>query len=276
MKKQHGVVMLPNTNDRSQPGQYPCIAKKLSIDEGEIVYPKDTKLLWLCERTMELMPYKAQYLHFTSDEEPKIDEPVVRRWYPLQNSLTDAVVKHTQGLQSNSVSVKKIVASTDPSLGLPSIQQSFIQKYVESNGKIDKVQLEMIENWAQRHSIGKWDDCELTIKLTENNEVIVVDEPHTSKEYPVLTQRMNKDQSLEDAAENRYKTVPEKTKWICKDSFKEGADWREKQSTNEAIELIYNLFAQPALFNGYLKETSKRDPREVAKDLYNRIKGQKL
>ncbi len=33
---------------------------------------------------------------------------------------------------------------------------------------------------------------------------------------------MTQDERIEESAENRYKTVPEKTKWICKDSFKDG------------------------------------------------------
>lgn len=39
--------------------------------------------------------------------------------------------------------MKLVEGSTDKSLGLPLIPQSFVEKYVEAQGKIDKVKLEM-------------------------------------------------------------------------------------------------------------------------------------
>jgi hypothetical protein len=43
----------------------------------------------------------------------------------------------------------KIEATTDPSLNLPLIPQSFIEKYVEKQGKIDEVMIDINETFTQ-------------------------------------------------------------------------------------------------------------------------------
>lgn len=49
---------------------------------------------------------------------------------------------------------------------------------------------------------------------------------------------MTQEERIEKAAEAKYKTVPEKTKWICKDSFKDG--WKTCIETDE----FKNLYAE--------------------------------
>lgn len=50
---------------------------------------------------------------------------------------------------------KKIIASTDYTLGLPLIPEGFVKKYVELQGKIDKV---MVEYWDYIKEDEDWDD----------------------------------------------------------------------------------------------------------------------
>ena len=70
-------------------------------------------------------------------------------------------------LESESFATKKIEASTDPYLNLPLIPQSFIEKYVEKQGKIDEVMIELCDRllYDTPHVSG--------IKVRPDNTVIV-------------------------------------------------------------------------------------------------------
>jgi hypothetical protein len=83
-----------------------------------------------------------QHLYLVSDREIKegdwvlaTDENHVRVIAPFQFGFK-------QGEQ-------KVEATTDKSLGLPLIPQSFIEEYVQKQGKIDKVKIQM-ENWEPK------------------------------------------------------------------------------------------------------------------------------
>lgn len=75
----------------------------------------------------------------------------------------------------------KIVASSDKSLNLPQIPQSFIKQYVESGGSIDEVEIEYTD-WCDYDDDNTWgglDKADLRIKLDSNNCVIV----HSIKKF---------------------------------------------------------------------------------------------
>jgi len=84
--------------------------------------------------------------------------------------VTDEVVQYLEEeyLQTASkLKLRRIEASTDPSLNLPLIPQSFIEAYVKANGKIDEVSIETYMGDAK------------LIKTREDNTVII----HPTRTY---------------------------------------------------------------------------------------------
>lgn len=223
-----------------------------------IANPPDSRPIWTKLKLMEnplgntkhMAEYDPQHLYFTSEDDIKEGD-----WYihPFEDKVEKTEWAHIVTLMNQLPKAQKIIASTDPSLGLPAIPESFLKQYVESNGKIDKVQLQTCCLYGGKcPSKGAYDKqhlCKIGFELTDNNEVIVDTSVHCVKPTTILGRSSQVvmqissgiepqyqseykcvfDKALEDAAENRYKTVPEKTKWICKDSFKHGAQWQKEQ-----------------------------------------------
>ena len=115
---------------------------------------------------------QAQYLYFISDEEVK--EGDNGKWCYWNDNVID---KYTGG-KCEYGNPKVIIASTDPSLKLPSIPEEWIRtKYVPSNGAIKEVRLEMYNTQEHSKCYGAIEQGEWKLKLTSNNEVIIADEP---------------------------------------------------------------------------------------------------
>lgn len=83
------------------------------------------------------VPY-AQHLYLVSDREIKTGD-----YYCYKNSIpVKRLEKETVPITKD---YKKVEASTDPSLGLPLIPKSFIEEYVEKQGKIENVYIALRE-----------------------------------------------------------------------------------------------------------------------------------
>lgn len=94
---------------------------------------------------------QTQHLYILSDEEIKEGDYFMNTGTPVLSepaSLKDC----TYIKQNNLVSLKKIIVSTDQSLGLPRPSGSFIKKYCELGG-IDEVLVEYITTVAELGSI---------------------------------------------------------------------------------------------------------------------------
>ncbi len=135
MKNKYKVVMLPTENDRES--HY--ITKR---SDGEISY----------KRFNEIDPWtKPQHLYFLSNEEIKEDD---WKYCPNKGNGIDigkGLPKPNYGARitrggNACKDCRKIIASTDPSLHLPGIPQSFLRQYVAAQGKIDEVRLEITTN----------------------------------------------------------------------------------------------------------------------------------
>lgn len=144
--------------------------------------------------------------------------------------------------------VKKIVASTDLSLGLPDIPASFLQEYVKSNGKIDKVGLETeyLNGWSKL-LVEKANDpigLHTRLKLTDKNEVIVHADTDNWNLDTISINPLEKinhlvifepeDQELEDAATNYDKA--EHLVYNLNDAYTTGYKAAEEKLANEAVE----------------------------------------
>lgn len=147
----------------------------------------------------------------------------------------------------------KVIASTDPSLGLPAIPLTWIRDvYVPSNGSIKEVLLRTTKG-------GLWFNLDVL-----HNEVVIVDKPAWTSE-PISTVAIFTlkdgskkilevpiDQELEDAAKAEYlKRFPYPTsdnskqelECLSKQSgFKQGAvfgaNWKAEQVANDTMEFI--------------------------------------
>jgi hypothetical protein len=117
--------------------------------------------------------HNPQHLYFTSDEEIKEGD----WWISIANGIPP---NGPHNRKSMWVSNKKIVASTNLSLGLPAIPESFLKQYAAANGKIDKVKLslECVVCFSDNGECKRAKECceKLKLKLTITNEVVVVDE----------------------------------------------------------------------------------------------------
>lgn len=88
-------------------------------------------------RYANVLVEKAQHLYFTTDEEIKEGD-----WYIDDCNLIRQAVTSDKDYWDRRPTYKKIVTSTDKSLGLPQPSQAFIQKYCELGG-IDEVDIEL-------------------------------------------------------------------------------------------------------------------------------------
>lgn len=68
----------------------------------------------------------------------------------------------------------KIIATTDSSLGLPGIPESFIKEYVAANGAIDEVALQLIGVGQISTASGEWEENKKILRLTMKSEVIIL------------------------------------------------------------------------------------------------------
>ena len=131
--------------------------------------------------------YKPQHLYLTSDELIKEGD---WSYCSIPNCTRERIIKVTDDWNLDSLNrfrkegyESKIIATTNPECNLPTIPDSFLQKYVAANGNIDSVKLEMEkkeEALMREMDEGMYmrtDTQDLILKLTDKNEVVIVDEP---------------------------------------------------------------------------------------------------
>lgn len=155
MTKILNVLMLPDIGDRSRIDAYPCLAVKQIIVSEKIT--EKTKLIYLKERSISEMPYKAQHLYFISSE--KIKEKDYFLWisgmqgnkeiHQYHSDAGYAIKTYTDYNPSNESSILvnhsgylgKIIATTDKSLGLPLISQLFVEEYAKQQGSFKEMKV---------------------------------------------------------------------------------------------------------------------------------------
>lgn len=131
MKKTCKVIMLPTDK-----------ASKLCLaDDNKLVLSdKGEDLDYIINR---------QHLYITSDDEIKKGDWTIDIGCKEPHGRLTTIDNQTELDRyinaDNGYNIKKVIASTDPSLGLPLIPESFIQAYVKAEGKIDEVQVEYEE-----------------------------------------------------------------------------------------------------------------------------------
>lgn len=173
--------------------------------------------------------WQPQHLYFTSNEEIKEGGFALNKLAEKVDKVSSDMRRFEMSLHSPSW--RMIVASTDPSLGLPSIPEEWIRtKYVPANGKIDKVLLE-----TQLYDRGAAGNRVIysKLKLTDKNEVVIVD-----YKYESLLDSVLRDAELEDTAKKWNKPFIISQGGFGEMAFK--ADWKAHEEYLKNKEEISN------------------------------------
>ena len=134
-------------------------SEHLSKDDKPVICKYNNNFLEIDYEPLLVKDPVAQHLYFISDREIKEGDwfiDVTRDTYkkpflcdlgPTNNFIL------TKNINFPIEGCKKIEATTDSSLGLPLIGKSFIEKYVEKQGTIKEVMIEMVEivNCPENH-----------------------------------------------------------------------------------------------------------------------------
>ena len=134
---------------------------------------KNESSLWInCENKLKIhikdrmCPGKQefQYLYITLDEKLSKDE-----WYcsPM------GIVSRYNGIEKLPSNWRKIIATTDESLGLPQLSQQFIEKYIEEYNKgnqITEVLVEVEDYWV---NVAYSMDVAYRLKVDSQNQITI-------------------------------------------------------------------------------------------------------
>jgi len=252
MTKKCKVVMLPTGKDKRVNHILKVNSEWTSKYPSSRVMPKDEELYFgkkdsnigmdattICTNNLQywngyLVP---QHLYFISNEEIKEGDWV---YHYLNNELYQlfGIYKlYPVKLEF----IKKIVATTDPSLGLPAIQQSFLKKYVTAQGKIDEVELEMEEHPMNRATFAK---NNYILKLTKDNEVIVSEFSYIEDGKRVYDHGLSKEQAKEKLQELIDEViVVEKEKVLHPSSSMIHQVWVDKPDTPKEPHYISSIMS---------------------------------
>lgn len=226
------VVMLPTEDKTILKKFYMVDTYQLLFNQNHIIAPYQ-HLYFI---STDLIKKHDCYLESRYEREPFIDK-ADDSW---EDDKTDPLFgKNPEG-------TFKVIASTDPDLGLPAIPLTWIRDvYVPSNGSIKEVRLEMDfkeSDWVYQHR-GKW-----ILKLTPDNEVVIVVKPNILEMTLKATTLSDDfvDQELQDVANNYAGSIVEKIDpdGISLSSLdlalavKFGADWKAEQVANDTMEFI--------------------------------------
>lgn len=115
----------------------------LSFKENSFGNLTDEKLVKIDSACYNLSNIKSQHLYITSNQEIKKDD-----WYIFDVGYASGVKQADLDDIENihlEIDPKKIIATTDTSLGLPQPSQSFIEKYIEEYNKGNQIIDVMVE-----------------------------------------------------------------------------------------------------------------------------------
>lgn len=136
--------------------------------------------------------YEPQHLYFLSNEEIKEGDYFYNDLFNMVDQLikgglvTDDLIQTLNENKHN----RKIIATTDISLGLPQPSQSFIQAYIKAyneNKPITKVLVEMeVHTWQDVKGI----EQACSLKVNSSNEITIkkVKDSYTREELPSILQ----------------------------------------------------------------------------------------
>lgn len=124
--------------------------------------------VWLTNQLlMNKMGYIPQQLYLVSEEEIKEGDWI----YDIRDKYLGKHSGNSMHPHYEKANYRKVIATTDKSLGLPLIPDSFIKLYVEKNGEIDRVRLKC---YQLKPTTLTMDEIRTGLKLTDQSEVIIL------------------------------------------------------------------------------------------------------
>lgn len=172
MKKKCRVVMLP-TNQK---------AKSIAVTNHGLSYDES-----------DYLAESWNHLYIVSDDQIQVGNTVIKfisddmSICPVQDEQ-DLLYISAENELGTHITCGKIIASTDYTLNLPSLSQSFIQKYCEVGG-IEEVMVEFVQKDELGECAGIW-----TPKVNKNNEIISRVKDYWNKEEVIkLINRFHND-----------------------------------------------------------------------------------
>ena len=225
IKRQCQVVMLPVN-----------VSKRYNCTEGLIVKcikswtpigetPKEINKLSVSKNwsTGVLDHYEPQHLYFTSDEEIKEGDWILdTRTGRIAQNINTCIKKFNDA-------IKKIIASTDTSLGLPQPSTAFIEKYISECNKgniIERVMVEYLKihvGWEPDYSFedegieGSKETYQFIPKVSKDNTITIskVKDNWNRNEVIEFTERYTRMVQEKEIQLNAYKAIHNQN-WINK------------------------------------------------------------
>ena len=225
IKRQCQVVMLPVN-----------VSKRYNCTEGLIVKcikswtpigetPKEINKLSVSKNwsTGVLDHYEPQHLYFTSDEEIKEGD-----W--ILDTITGRIAQNINTcIKKFNDAIKKIIASTDTSLGLPQPSTAFIEKYISECNKgniIERVMVEYLKihvGWEPDYSFedegieGSKETYQFIPKVSKDNTITIskVKDNWNRNEVIEFTERYTRMVQEKEIQLNAYKAIHNQN-WINK------------------------------------------------------------
>lgn len=276
------VVMLPQKETSNRLNQvcvlnsykgYPCPTEGKLVIPLEVPIPQTMTATHKCSDECVYWNgfLNPQHLYFTSNEDIKEGDWVYN--FSTGFNGSQSIYQFKSGHSKDYC--KKIIASTDPSLQLPGIPESFLQEYVKSNGSIKSVGVEMFR-WTDPEcpiAIGEG----MRLKVTDDNQVVVLpsminDLNSALEQQPVdnaawseeMDHEVNPHKYAPQTLEDATKECLQENKLSLEGDFYEGftigaylgAQWQKEQSANEAIE--FNNWATNSDGFGYQHPGEKK------------------
>jgi hypothetical protein len=212
----------------------------------------NTKGQILHTHTSQLHSLIPQHLYFVSNRDIGKDEWF---WASDRNQIFQNKFQKTS-IKEGFPFYYKIEASTDSSLGLPGIPQSFIQEYVAKQGKIDKVYI----------SIYDYEGVAGIVEVDMENQVIIlptVEDENDIKKIITMT-------DLEEAADHFY-SIDENNpiSFELQNAFLAGVRWKElhPSKTYTREDVIDSYYKYEAYFDHCIHEVIAPLPFEEWFDL---------
>jgi hypothetical protein len=228
------------------------------------------------ESNSESPKWKAQHIYFTTDEEIKKGDWITDGIYVsyCNSTFWQQILYFKQNSIVRYKSYKKIVASTDPALGLPAIPTTWIRDvYVPSNGSIKEVSLQI----EAKYDVTTGIFTRFDLVFDDDGSVIIVDEtiigwseedklkvyndgkssnletydwvnyklpekhggPYTYGDIKNTYRKgFYEHQELEDAAKESVGEIEDMAGMAGYNGFIKGATWQKEQSATDAIEFF--------------------------------------
>ena len=145
------------------------------------------------------VPDQGQYLYFTTDEPIQEGD-----WYTWKDGTIRKSTRNNKPRPD--CNGYKVVASTDPALGLPAIPKTWIKDvFVPSNGSIKEVELETFL-WDYVNQDDGVVETTDKLKLTDNNEVCIVSE--IQKKINYFKSKFQTINEIADKTNTKFHSVP--------------------------------------------------------------------